>query len=293
MATVAARKSDPEESLPRMTLGEHLDELRRRVVRAALALALGIVAAFFFHKEIFLFVKRPYDDALAATKATASMQGLGPLDGFMASMKLCFLASAVATGPYVLAQLWGFVAAGLYPKEKRGVRVFFPISLVLFAVGCVFAYVIVLPIGMRFLIGWNKNLDLSVSFGVGPYLSLCISLVFGLGVAFELPLLMLFVQAVGIFGRGTFLRHWRVAVLTAFVLAMVLTPDTSPVSMTLVALPLVALYFLGAYGGKFVGAGRIPFRFWHAWPVLLVAALMGALFWFRGEIAAWAGRLFS
>jgi sec-independent protein translocase protein TatC len=276
-----------------MTLGEHLEELRRRVVRAALALALGVVAAFVFHAEIFRFVRRPYDEAIAAAEGGGRLQGLGPLDGFMASMTLAFLAALVATSPYVLSQLWGFVSAGLYPKERRVVRVFFPVSVSLFALGCAFAYLIVLPIGMRFLMGWNAGVDVANSFGVRQYLGLCLSLIFGLGLAFELPLVILFLEATGIVRRETFARQWRMAVMVAFVLAMVLTPDTSPVSMTLVALPLVALYFLGVWGGRFVGEGRREFRWVHAWPLALVAAALGALFWFRADVTAWASRLFS
>jgi sec-independent protein translocase protein TatC len=262
-------------------------------VRAVVVLALGIVVAFVFHAQIFRFVRRPYDDAIAASETAGRLQGLGPLDGFMASMTLAFLAALVATSPYVLSQLWGFVSAGLYPRERRVVRVFFPVSVSLFALGCAFAYLIVLPIGMRFLMGWNEGVEVGNSFGVRQYLGLCLSLVFGLGLAFELPLAILFLEATGIVRRETFARHWRMAVFVSFVLAMVLTPDTSPVSMTLVALPLVALYFLGVWGGRFVGEDRQRFRLRHAWPLLLIGAGLGALFWFRSEITAWAARVFS
>jgi sec-independent protein translocase protein TatC len=293
MGGVTADVPEAEDALPRMTLGEHLDELRRRVVRSVLVLGLGIVVAFVFHAEIFRFVRRPYDEAIAQSGAIGKLQGLGPLDGFMASMTLAFLAALVATSPFVLAQLWGFVSAGLYPKERRVVRIFFPVSVSLFALGCAFAYLIVLPIGMRFLMGWNVGVDVGNSFGVRQYLGLCLSLVFGLGLAFELPLAILFLEATGIVPRAAFARHWRMAVLVAFVLAMVLTPDTSPVSMTLVAVPLVALYFLGVWGGRFVGEGKQRFRVVHAWPLFLLLLGIGALFWFRAEITAWAARVFS
>lgn len=292
-------KDDVDSDLPRMTLGEHLDELRRRVVRASLALAAGIVVAFVFHAELFQFVKEPYDRAIVDTapsgsvQAPGGMQGLGPTDGFMSSMKLAFIAALVLTSPYVLLQLWGFVAAGLYPHERRGVRVFFPISLGLFGLGCFFGYLIVLPVGMRFLIRWNLHLGLTSQFGVSQYLSLVLALLFGLGLAFELPLLMLFLQSTGIVERATFARQWRIAVLTAFILAMILTPDTSPVSMTIVAIPLVALYFLGVWGGRFVGDDKVPFRPWHVWPLLLLLGGMGALFWFRDPIYHWASTLFT
>ena len=276
-----------------MTLGEHLDELRRRVLRGAFALAAGIVVALVFHKELFAFIRRPYDEALASMHAVGQMQSIGPMDGFLSSMKLVFLGGLVGTAPFWLAQLWGFIAAGLYPTERRAVRVFFPMSVALFGLGCVFAYLIVLPIGLRFLMSWNAHMGVGANWSVGDYLSLCLALAFGLGLAFELPLLMLFVQATGIIERATLAKSWRLAVLSAFVIAMIITPDTSPVSMTLVATPLVALYFLGVYGGRFVGEERVPFRPWHAWPILLAAGALTALFWFRNDLTAWAGRLWS
>jgi sec-independent protein translocase protein TatC len=288
-----AEGADPDQELPRMTLGEHLDELRRRVLKGAAALAVGIVVGLVFHQELFAFIRKPYDEALTAMRATGQIQGIGPMDGFLSSMKLCFLGGLVGTSPFWLAQLWGFVAAGLYPRERKAVRLFFPVSVGLFALGCVFAYLIVLPIGLRFLLSWNANMGISGNWGVDGYLSLCLMLAFGLGLAFELPLLMLFVQATGIIERRTLTRSWRLAVLSAFVIAMIITPDTSPVSMTLVAVPLVALYFLGVHGGRFVGEEREPFRVWHAWPLVLAAGALTALFWFRADLTAWAGSLWT
>jgi sec-independent protein translocase protein TatC len=146
---------------------------------------------------------------------------------------------------------------------------------------------------MRFLMGWNTGVDVGNSFGVRQYLGLCLSLVFALGLAFELPLAILFLEATGIVRRETFARQWRMAVFVAFVLAMLLTPDTSPVSMTLVAVPIIALYFLGVWGGRFVGEDKQRFRLIHAWPLVLLALGIGALFWFRAEITAWAAGIFS
>jgi sec-independent protein translocase protein TatC len=270
---------DPEESLPRMTLSEHLNELRSRLVKAALA--------------IFAVAVEPYKEAMRELGGHGDLQAISPLDTFVQVMKLAFIVAAIVTGPYVLWQMWGFVAAGLYPHERRGVRVFFPISVVFFALGVLTAFLVILPIGMRFLISFGQGLDVRNDFGVGPYLSLCLSLLFGMGLAFQLPLVLLFVQATGIVEREALAKGWRLATLLAFVLAMVLTPDPSPVSQVLMAVPLVALYGLGVYGGRFVGEGREPFRWWQAWPaVVLVAALVG-LFLFRRDLIGLANRLFG
>jgi sec-independent protein translocase protein TatC len=208
-------------------------------------------------------------------------------------MKLSLLLGLVGTAPYWLSQMWGFVSAGLYPNERRVVRVFFPVSIVLFALGCAFAYLLVLPVGMRFLIAWNSNLDLQANFAIGLYLSMCLMLVAGMGIAFELPLLMLFLQATGIVERATFARSWRLAVLGAFVISMIVTPDPTPVSQCLMAVPLVGLYVLGVWGGRFVGEGRRRFTVWQSWPLVLAAAAMTAMLWFRHDLSSAATRLFK
>jgi sec-independent protein translocase protein TatC len=193
----------------------------------------------------------------------------------------------------VLAQMWGFIAAGLYDHEKKAVRTFFPVSVVLFAFGCAMAYLMILPVGLRFLIGFSHTLDVTTNFGVGDYLSLLLSLVFGMGIAFQMPLLILFLEATGLVEREAFAKNWRIAVLAAFVVAMVVTPDPTPVSQILMALPLVGLYFLGVWGGRFVGEQRERFYWWKAWPLALAIAAFVLLFVFRRDLASLAGRLFS
>ena len=283
---------DPEDALPRMTLAEHLDELRRRLVRSVLALLLGMIVAFLFYKRIFAFALAPYREAVGNLHAEGDhLVGLGPAETFLQIMKLCFIAGLVGTAPYVLTQMWGFIAAGLYPHERRAVRVFFPVSLALFFLGCLCAYLVLLPIGLQFLIAFSKGLDVGSNFAVGQYLSLCIGLVFWMGVAFQLPLVMLFLQATGIVERSSFTKSWRIAVLAAFVLAMIFTADPSPVSQVLMATPLVGLYFLGVWGGRFVGEGRVRFTVWKAWPLAIAVLAMVAIFWFRRDLTRWTADL--
>lgn len=284
---------DPEDALPRMTLTEHLDELRRRLVRAALALVLGMVLAFVFNKQVFAFAIEPYQEALREAGGDSKLQSFGPLDTFVEVMKLCFLVGFILTSPYVLAQMWGFISAGLYDHERRAVRLFFPMSIGLFALGCATAYLMIFPVGLRFLIGFSKGLGVSTGFGVDRYLSMCLSVVFGLGLAFELPLVMLFLQATGIVERETFRKGWRLAILLAFVISMLLTPDPTPISQCLMAMPLVALYFLGVWGGRFVGEKKVPFRAIDAWPLVLTVGSLVLLFVFRRDLTSLAARLFE
>lgn len=285
---------DPEDNLPRMSLSDHLDELRRRVVRAAIALVVGMVVAFCFYKDLVWFVTEPFREAVReAGGAPSQLQSLSPLDGFVSVMKLAFLTGLVTTAPYVLAQMWGFVAAGLYPREKKAVRLFFPVSVGLFALGCATAFVMILPIGLRFLMSFSKGVGWATNYAIGDYLSLLLSLVFGMGLAFQMPLLILFLQATGMVERATFAKSWRIAVLGAFVVTMIVTPDPTPVSQVIMAIPLIGLYFLGVWGGRFVGEDHEKFTWWKAWPLLLTLLAMFSILFFGRDLARAAGRLFN
>ncbi len=286
-------RPDPDPSLPRMSLPEHLDELRVRLMRAVLALFVAMVASFVFWKPIWEFVRRPFDEAARLQGLTdATLQAIGPGDGFLGVLKLCFLAGAVVAAPVVLWQLWGFIAAGLYRHERRVVRLFFPVSVGLFALGVVLAYVILIPFGLRFLIGWNVGMNVATNFRIQEYVSTCLTMVFGMALLFELPLVMLFLQATDIVQPKTFKKGWRFAVLLSFVAGMFLT-DPSPITQIMMAIPVVGLYFLGIWGGLFVGPDKRTFRWYHTWPLLLGALLITLLLIFSAEISDWAAAFFG
>lgn len=278
---------DPTNDLPRMTLGEHLDELRSRVLWSVVTLVAAMLGSFFAWRPIWDFVRRPYVKAAEMQGVeNAQLLSLDPGEGFLSVLKLCFLVGAVAAAPVVLWQMWGFIAAGLYKHERRLVRIFFPVSLGLFAIGVVMAYMILIPFGMRFLIGWNVDMaGVATEFRIQTYISTCLTMVFGMAVLFELPLVMLFLQATNIVSQKTFWKGWRVATLLAFVVGMFLT-DPSPVTQVLMAVPVVGLYFLGCWGGNFVGEDRRAFRWYHSWPIVLGAVLIALLLVFADDINA-------
>ena len=276
---------DPTSDLPRMTLGEHLDELRSRVMISIVSLMAAMLTAFFAWRPIWDFVRRPYVRAMELQGIEdARLLSVDPGEGFLSVLKLCFLVGVVVASPIVLWQMWGFIAAGLYKHERKLVRVFFPVSLGLFAIGVVMAYVILIPFGLRFLIGFNLGMpSVASEFRIETYISTCLTMVFGMAVMFELPLVMLFLQATNIVSQKTFWKGWRVAVLLAFVIGMFLT-DPSPVTQVLMAVPVVGLYFLGCWGGDFVGEDRKTFRWYHAWPLVLGAVLITLLLVFADDI---------
>lgn len=290
---MSSEDRDPEAELPRMTLPEHLDELRGRLMRAVGALFAMMLLSFFFWEPIWHFVQQPFLEAARLQGIEdPKLMALDPGEGFLSVLKLCFLAGAVVAAPVVLWQLWGFVAAGLYPRERRVVRFFFPVSIGLFAIGVVLAYEILIPFGFRFLVGWNAGMGVATDFRIQSYISTCLTMVFGMALLFELPLVMLFMQATDLVSRKTFLKGWRYAVLLSFVAGMLLT-DPSPVTQILMALPVVGLYFIGVWGGRFVGEGKIPFRWYHSWPLVLAALAVFLMLAFSDQINEWSAEVFG
>ncbi len=284
---------DPDADLPRMTLSEHLDELRVRLFRSIIAIVVGMVVSFFFYEEIFKFVVAPFNDAAAKLGLDLVLNVIDPGESFMQVLKLCFLSGIVAVAPVVLWQMWGFVSSGLYDREKRYVRIFFPVSIGLFGLGLLAAYIILIPFGMRFLLGWTESLpDVQNTIRLESYISTCLTMVFAMGLLFELPLVMLFLQATDIVRRETFKKGWRVAVVVSFILGMLLT-DPSPITQIMMAIPVVGLYWLGVWGGRFVGEEPEQFRIWKAWPLLLGATIFTLMLVYADTLNDWAAEIFG
>lgn len=276
-----------------MTLAQHLDELRARLWKSVLAILAGMIVSFVYWQELMAFVTAPYKEAALLVGAdTSKIIVTDPAEGFLQVLKLCFITGLVFVSPVVLWQLWGFIAAGLYDREKRYVRMFFPVSLGLFALGLVTAYMLLLPFGLRFLIGWNEAIDVESYPSLKSYLSMCLTVLFGMGLVFQLPLVMLFLQAVDLVSRQTFVKHWRAAVVFSFVLGMILT-DPSPVTQIAMAVPVVGLYFLGIWGGQFVGEHAVRFRWYKAWPIVLSLGLFAAMLYYADELNDWAASVFG
>ncbi len=172
------------------------------------------------------------------------VQSLGAQEAFMIWMKAAFIAGLVISAPWLFWKIWEFVAAGLYPHEKHYVIIYLPFSLFLFFAGAALAFFFVFEPVLSFLFSFNKSLNIDPDPRISEWLSFVLFLPIGFGISFQLPLVMLFLQRIGLITVEMFVQKWRIAILAIFVIAMVLTP-ADPISMMLMACPLTVLYFGG------------------------------------------------
>ena len=176
--------------------------------------------------------------------ARVSITTLSAQEAFGIYVKAALLVGVVLSSPWILYQLWTFVAAGLYPQEKRWVRIFLPISTGLFLAGVLLAFFFVFEFVLDYLLKFNKLLDLDPDPRISEWLGFVLILPIGFGLGFQLPLVMLFLERIGIFDVETYSSQWRVAVIVIFVVSAVLTP-ADPYSLLFLAIPLCLLYFGG------------------------------------------------
>jgi sec-independent protein translocase protein TatC len=186
------------------------------------------------------------------------VQALGASEGFMIWMKAAFFTGMVLASPYVFYQIWLFVSAGLYPHEKKYVYMYLPMSLGLFLAGVMLAYSFVFEPVLSFLFSFNRMTNIDPDPRISEWLGFVLFLPLGFGVSFQLPLVMLFLNRIGIFELTAYTSNWRIAILAIFVISMVLTPS-DPYSIFFMAVPLVILYGVGILLCKYMPKGRSRF----------------------------------
>jgi sec-independent protein translocase protein TatC len=233
-----------------MPIMEHLRELRSRIIRSFLAIAVASLTMLTVYNPVKNFLTQPYRNLCSARpdfKCDGSLFSLGPLDGFSARMRICLYGGVVLALPVILWQIWRFIVPALSKKEKRYAVTFIVSSIVLFAVGCSLAYW-TLDKALEFLISWSGT-DVSQAYQVTKYISLVVLMMLAFGVGFLSPVLLVFLQLVSVVTPRALIKQWRYAIMGIFVAAAVITPSGDPVSMLALAVPLSVLYLLSALVG--------------------------------------------
>lgn len=303
--------SDDFDAEPRMSFGDHLDELRRRVLFAVIGIFVFFVLGLCFQEDLFAIIRQPHDRAMEQINAGIGLddprrydgpyglirwaqdrmrleryRALPPLvpptdpaeraafdtlvaqqerfakspsigsslvatrypEAFLTGLKAAFVLALLLGAPWTLFQGWSFVAAGLYPHERRYVRLFLPTSVGLFAAGTLFGYFILIPYGLAFL-GGMASVPTMIT--LGEYFSLFLTLTFALGVVFQLPLLMMSLTLLGIVPARTYAEKRRFFILGAFVFGALLTPP-DPWTQAMMAVPILVLFEFGLVACKMI-----------------------------------------
>ncbi len=225
-----------------MSFLEHLEELRRRIIYALLAVAVAFFACFYYADRIYGFMKRPIDQALVANHLPTDLVYTNPTDPFNMYLKIGLIAALFVASPFVLYQVWAFIAPGLYRHERRYVLPFMFSTVFLFLAGGFFAYRIVYPAALQFLISYGSQFKPMIT--IGEYTDLFLTIIIGLGVVFEMPILVFFLALMGVVTAGWMWRNFRYAILVIFIIAAILTPTTDIMNMCIFAAPMVGLYAL-------------------------------------------------
>lgn len=241
-----------------MPIMDHLRELRSRVIRCAIAIAVGTMLMLAFYDPVKSFLTKPYRSLCASRpdlNCDGSLFSLGPLDGFSARMRVCAYGGLILALPIVLWQIWRFIVPALSKKEKQYALPFISSSILLFAVGCSLAYW-TLDKALEFLISWSGE-DVTQTYQVTKYISLVVMMMLAFGVGFLTPILLVFMQLIEIVQPRTLLRQWRQAIMIIFILAAVITPSGDPISMLALAIPLSVLYLVAILVGWLVVRKRV------------------------------------
>jgi len=246
MSQRKARKSPDE-----MTFLEHLEDLRKRLFYSFLALLVGLVPGWIFHKDLYALIARPVTQYLPAGTKLAFTSLTAP---FMLYIKIAFLAAIFFTSPFIFLQLWLFIAPGLYQKERKYVVPFVLFTTIFFLAGVLFGYLIVFPWACRFFL--SMGADFQPVIAVDQYFNLALRVLLGIAIVFELPTLVYFLAQFGILTAGWMIRNFKYAVLAIFVIAAVITPTPDWVTQSIVAGPMIALYGLSILIALVVGRGK-------------------------------------
>lgn len=242
MAAELPPADDSRDGLTAMSFLDHLEELRRRLIYSILAVTVGFFACWNYHEFIFSFVQRPIMDALRHNGMAEKLVYLNPTEPFNLYLKVAALAGLFVTSPIVLYQVWMFISPGLYRNEKRYVFPFMFATVLLFLSGGLFAYKMVYPAALTFLIDYGKQFQPMIT--IGEYTDLFLTIMIGMGVIFELPILVFFLSLMGIVTAGWMWRNLRYSILVIFIIAAIITPTTDILNMCIFAAPMVALYIL-------------------------------------------------
>ncbi|HBY61648.1 MAG TPA: twin-arginine translocase subunit TatC [Solibacterales bacterium] len=264
----------------RMSFLEHLEELRSRIIKILMGFGVAFVASLTFTAELWNAVRAPAAAALTSLGLKPDLVAIEPMEQFnIIWLKLPILTSIFLASPWILYQVWSFIAPGLYKRERRWAAPFVLCSAGLFIGGGLFAYYVAFRLGLRFLLGIGTGMGVTPMISISFYFDLFVNVILGVALVFELPVLVFFLTLLRITTPKFLLANSRYAILIIVVVAAILTPTPDIFNLTIFAAPMVVLYFGGVFASYLLVLHRENKRFPWALTlgiVLLVLLLLAA-----------------
>jgi sec-independent protein translocase protein TatC len=247
--------AEPESEI-RLTFMEHLRDLRKRLTRALLGVLLGMVAVAGFVERIFVWLMVPVRTALPAEQQV--LHYTSAVEPLMVYLKVAAYGGIFVAMPWVLWQLWLFIAPGLYKREKRVVIPFLFFGTLLFYVGAAFCYFLVMPPAFPAILAIASDASLAPMLTMSATLSLVLAMLLGFGVVFEVPVVIAFLSMVGLVSAAQLAKYRRYAIIANVLAAALITPTGDPLNLALMAVPMIVFYEIGIVLARILGKKRAP-----------------------------------
>jgi sec-independent protein translocase protein TatC len=241
-------RTDPaehEEGGAKMSFFDHLTELRKRLLYSVAAIGVGLCVGLYYSQEAYTFLAKPMLKALREAKMEDKLVYTSPLGPLHLFITVGLYLGIVFALPYVLYQVWLFVAPGLYRHERRAVAAFIIFSVGLFLAGMAFGYWVLMPMTLGFLLSVGTSGQFRPMISMNDYFDMTLVIELGLGLIFQLPILIFFLSLFGIVTPRFLWNNFRYAVLIISIIAAVVTPTTDALTMTIFMAPMILLYLLG------------------------------------------------
>lgn len=267
-----------DEGMLRMSFMEHLEELRRRLLFSLAGIGVAFVLCLVFANQLWLIVSQPAVDALRKIGAEPNLAQITPMDAFTTIwVKVPMLTAVFLASPWVLYQVWAFIAPGLYKRERRWAGPFVICTAGLFILGGLFAYFVAFRFGLEFLLSIGRDINVKPVVSLTEYFDLFVNVTLGIGLVFELPVLLFFLTLLRIVNPSFLLRNTRYAILLIVVLAAIVTPTPDVFNLMLFSVPMCLLYFVGIFASYLLVLHREKRRFpWGVTLLVLFAILLVA-----------------
>jgi len=264
-----------DEGMLRMSFMEHLEELRVRIIRSLMGLGVAFVVSLYFVHDLWEIISQPAVEALRQNGVqNPGLAMLKPTEAFSVIwVKLPILTSIFIASPWILYQVWSFIAPGLYRRERKWATPFILCTAGLFICGGLFAYFVAFRLGLAFLLGIGLSQNLQAVVSITEYFDLFVNVTLGLGLVFELPVLIFFLSLLRILTPQFLIRNSRYAILIIVIIAAIITPTPDVVNLVLISAPMTVLYFAGVFASYLLWLSRENKRF----PWLLMLFIVSCL----------------